>query len=133
MLQQIIALVIIAFFIWRLIVQWKKERITQNEFNVWMGFWFLGAIAIVFIKEIDRLVINLGLAGSGINFLLYLTVIILFYHIFKLRLAVAKTESNLTQLARKVALEHVESKSDDNKDINNKPDTPEGRKIAGDL
>ena len=130
MLQQIIALIIIAFFIWRLIVQRKKEQINQNEFNVWIGFWFLGALAIVFIKEIDRLVIQLGLAGSGINFLLYLTVIILFYHIFKLRLAVAKTEANLTKLARKVSLEHVESRSDIK---NDKPETPEGRKIASDI
>ena len=104
MLQQIIALAIIAIFIWRLIVQKKKEKINKNEFLVWLSFWLVGALAIIFIRQIDQLVINLGFSGSGINFLLYLTIIVLFYLVFKLRLSLAKTEANITKLARQIAL-----------------------------
>jgi len=104
MLQQIIALAIITIFIWRLIVQKKKEKINKNEFLVWLSFWLIGALAIIFIRQIDQLVINLGFSGSGINFLLYLTIIILFYLVFKLRLSLAKTEANITKLSRQIAL-----------------------------
>lgn len=103
MIQQIIALALIAIFIWRLIAQKKSKKIGQNEFIFWLSFWILGTVAIIFIRQIDNLVGLLGFS-SGINFLLYLTVIILFYLVFKLRLALAKMDSNLTVIVRKLAL-----------------------------
>ncbi|MDD2353973.1 MAG: DUF2304 family protein [Patescibacteria group bacterium] len=105
MLQQIIAIFIIALFIWRLILQKKKQKINNNEFFFWMSFWSLGIIAIIFIRQIDSFLIYLGFSGSGINFLLYLSVLALFYLIFKLRLALAKTEANITKIARQIALD----------------------------
>lgn len=104
MLQQLIALTIIFFFIWRLTVQKRKQEINKNEYIVWLSFWILGALAIIYIRDIDRILIDLGFSGSGINFLLYITVIILFYNVFKLRLLLAKTEANITKLSRKIAL-----------------------------
>jgi hypothetical protein len=111
MLQQLIALALITIFIWRLSEQKKKKKIGQNEFVLWLSFWLLGAIAIIFIKELDRLVGALGFSGSGINFLLYLTVMILFYMVFKLRLSLAKMDSNLTEIVRKIALSETSPKN----------------------
>jgi hypothetical protein len=104
MLQQILALVFIALFIWRLNEQRRKKKIGSNEFIFWLVFWLIGALAIVFIRQIDRLVGMLGFSGAGINFLLYITVLILFYMVFKLRLVIAKLDANLTEIARKIAL-----------------------------
>ncbi len=111
MFQQVIALSIIAIFIWRLINQKRKNKLSKNEFIVWLSFWLLGALAIIFIRQIDNLVIALGFSGSGINFLIYLSVIILFYLVFKLRLSIAKTEANITKITRHLAL----NKEDNNK------------------
>lgn len=113
MLQQLIALSIIALFVWRLMVQKKKKRVNQNEFIFWLSFWLLGALAIVFIRQIDALVISLGFSGAGINFLLYLTVITLFYLVFKLRLAIAKLDSNLTEITRSIALNNSSDKTNE--------------------
>jgi len=107
MLQQTIALAIITLFIWRLIAQKRKNKLGQNEFYFWLFFWILGSLAIIFIRQIDYLVGSLGFSGSGINFLLYLTVMILFYLVFKLRLSLAKIDTNLTEIARKIALNEV--------------------------
>lgn len=111
MLQQIIALAIIALFVWRLVVQKKKGKLKNNEFYFWLFFWSLGALAIIFIRQIDRLVESLGFSGSGINFLLYLTVMILFYLVFKLRLSLAKLDSNLTEITRKIAINNSETEN----------------------
>lgn len=104
MLQQVIALTFITFFIWRLFKQKKKQEIGTNEFILWLSFWLLGAIAIVFIRSLDKLLVSLGFSGSGINFLLYLAVISLFYFVFKLRLKLSKMEKNLTDLVREITL-----------------------------
>lgn len=116
MLQQIIALAIIAIFIIRLISQRRKQDIGRNEFLFWLFFWLAGSFAIIFIKQIDLLLQGLGFSGSGINFLFYLTVIILFYLVFKLRLSIAKMDSNITKISRKIGLDKSEEENYNNQE-----------------
>ncbi len=104
MWQQIIALILIILIIWSLFIQRNKKLISRNEFSLWLVFWFLGALAIVFIKQIDIFVERLGFDGAGINYLVYLAIIVLFYLIFKLRLKIAKLEKQLTEVVRKISL-----------------------------
>jgi len=104
MLQQIIAIVIILFFVLKLNTQKRKKEISNNEFYVWLLFWFLALMAIIFIRKIDSLVKILGFSGSGINFLIYLAVMALFYLVFRLRLNIAKLDKNLTDLVRTITI-----------------------------
>lgn len=104
MLQQTLALLFILFFIIRLVQQKKKKQIGGNEFVFWISFWGLGAIAIIFLKQLDQLVEILGFSGSGINFLLYLAILSLFYLIFKLRLKINKLDKDLSDLVRHITL-----------------------------
>ena len=104
MIQQIFALLIIIFFLTRLIRQKQKKQITPNEFIFWLIFWALAGSAIIFIKFIDKFVAALGFSGSGINFLFYIAVMILFYFIFKMRLKIVKMEKNITDLMREISL-----------------------------
>ncbi len=104
MMQQLIALIFISLFIIRLFQQKNKKQINSNEFVFWLSFWGLGALAIIFIRQLDQLLERLGFSGSGINFLLYIAVLSLFYLIFKLRLKISKLEKSLTDLVREIAL-----------------------------
>lgn len=104
MLQQLLAGLIIAFIIFRLFKQKKKKEITPNEFAIWLSFWMIAALAVIFIKQIDNLVAYLGFSGSGINFLIYLAVLVLFYLVFRLRLSIAKLDRSLTDLTRQITL-----------------------------
>ena len=104
MLQQTIVIIIILFFVFRLAAQRKRKLISRNEFSLWLIFWIIAAATIVFIKQIDRLVAWLGFSGAGINFLIYIAVLILFYFVFRLRLDLAKTDKNLTEIVRQITL-----------------------------
>ncbi len=104
MLQQILAGLIIIFFVSKLFSEKKKKEITSNEFTLWLSFWILAALAITLIKKIDSLVAYFGFSGSGINFLIYLGVLALFYLVFRLRLSIAKLDRNLTELNRQITL-----------------------------
>ncbi len=106
MLQQIIALIIISFFLARLFWQKQKGQISGSELLFWFVFWLLSAAAIVFLRQIDALVAWLGFSGSGIQVLLYLAVALLFYFIFRLRLRLEKIERNLTKIVRELALKN---------------------------
>lgn len=111
MLQQIIALIIISFFLARLLWQKQKKQIKGGEFLFWLIFWIAAALAIIFIKQIDKLVAELGFSGSGIEVLFYIAVVILFYLVFRIRIKMAKMEKSLTQVVRKTALDNKQDKS----------------------
>lgn len=113
MLQQIIALIIIAFILARLLFLKTKKRIGANEFVFWLAFWILSAAFIIAIRWIDRLVASMGFSGSGIEVLIYVAIVVLFYLNFRLRLKLEKTERNVTKIVRKIALDE-ENKKDNN-------------------
>lgn len=104
MLQQILALIVIAFFLLRLFGQKKKKRINGNEFLLWLIFWLLALGAVIFIKQIDILVAWLGFSGSAINVLVYLVVLALIYQVFRMRLDMAKMEKNISALNQELTL-----------------------------
>lgn len=104
--QQIIALVLVAFFLARLFWQKKSKQVSGSEFWFWLVFWLLSAAIIIFIKKIDYLVASLGFSATGIDTLLYLAVAVLFYLIFKLRLKLEKTEREITRIVREIALKN---------------------------
>lgn len=104
MLQQLLAIIIIAFFLIRLFGQKKKNKITSSEFSVWLIFWLIALIAIIFLKQIDILVANLGFSGTGINILVYLALLALIYLVFRMRLTIAKMEKNISELNQALTL-----------------------------
>lgn len=104
MIQQLIALIIILFFLGRLFWQKKKNVISLNEFVFWLFFWIVSIVAILCIKTIDKLVAGLGFSSSGINVLFYVGTIILFYLFLRLRLRLEKIERNLTKIVREISL-----------------------------
>lgn len=114
MLQQVIALIIIAYFLARLFWQKQKNQISINEFIFWLLFWLIAAGAILLLKWIDELVASLGFSASGIEILLYLAIATLFYFIFRLRLRFENIEKNLTKIVRGMALNKKTNKNNKN-------------------
>ncbi|MBU0636700.1 MAG: DUF2304 family protein [Patescibacteria group bacterium] len=104
MIQQILALIIIAFFVARLFWQKQKKQIAIVEFVFWLFFWIFAGIAIIFLKWLDKIVAGFGFTASGIDSLLYLSIAVLFYLIFRLRLKLSKIERDITKIVRYIAL-----------------------------
>ncbi|KKR21798.1 MAG: hypothetical protein UT48_C0003G0006 [Parcubacteria group bacterium GW2011_GWE2_39_37] len=106
MFQQISALVIILFFISRLIWQKKNNQIANNEFKFWLFFWLVAGLAVLSLKWVDQIVAKLGFSGSGIEVLLYVSTAVMFYLIFRLRLRLTKIEQSITKIVTEIALDN---------------------------
>ena len=104
MIQQIIAISIVLFFLIRLVSQKNKNKISQTEFLLWLFFWIFSALVVIFIKYIDSLVAFLGFSAAGIDVLLYLAIAVLFYLLFRIRIKMEKIEKDITVLVRKISL-----------------------------
>lgn len=104
MFQQVIALVVIIYFVIRLVIQKRKKSINNYEFFMWFVFWAISGLAIVFIKKIDIFVASIGFSGSGIDVLIYISIVLLFYFVFKLRIRLEKQERNITKIIRDISI-----------------------------
>jgi len=108
MIQQIIALVVIIFFLIIIFKQKKQGKINAGEFIFWYIFCIGAGVVIIFLKLIDKLVTKIGFSGNGIEVLLYVSVVILFYIIFRLRLQVEKLDRDITKITRIISLNNKE-------------------------
>jgi len=104
MLQQILAIIIIVFFLIRLFKQKNKQTINGSEFSLWLFFWLTALGAIIFIRKIDALLAYLGFSGAAINFLVYLAILALIYQVFRMRLKIAKMNKNISALNQAITL-----------------------------
>ena len=115
MFQELLALLVIFLFLGRLGWQLYKQQIPQGQFIFWLFFWLTGGVLIIFIKEIDVFVAKLGFSSSGIQILFYISVAIIFYFIFRMRLKMEKLESDLTEITRLLAFRSTDNNSNSNK------------------
>ncbi len=109
-MQKFIALIVILFFLYKLFQQKKSGKVSSQEFFFWLIFWLVSLILIIFLRYIDQFVSALGFSASGIELLLYLGVLVLFFLVFKLRLKFEKVEKNITEITRDIALNNTQSK-----------------------
>ncbi len=105
MIQQLIAIIIILFFVSRLFFLKRDKKIADGEFFFWLSFWTLSAVSVLFLKKLDGLFASLGFSASAINILVYAAVIVLFYFNFRLRLRLEKMNKDITRISRKIALD----------------------------
>lgn len=104
MIQQLLAIFIIIYFISRLTWQYRQQALARSEYRFWMFFWLVALVLVVSLKQIDRLVLSLGFSAPGIAVLTDFAIIILLYFIFRLRLRVAKLERDLTKVVEHLAI-----------------------------
>lgn len=108
-LQSVAALFSI-FAISRVYLRFKERKISSLAFIFWIGVWFAGVIAILDPEATTKFARLVGI-GRGVDAILYASIIIIFYLIFRIYIKIEDTERNITELARKMSLKDVAPKS----------------------
>jgi len=107
---QYIATGIIVIILIQLLIQVLKDRTQLFKLLFWGVFW---GIALIFIwlptNTIDKLGQLFGV-GRGIDVLVYLSIIFLFYYIFKQSEKINKLEKEITKLVRRLAKDETDTK-----------------------
>jgi len=104
---QYIATGIIVIILIQLLIQVLKDRTQLFKLLFWGIFW---GIALIFIwlptNTIDKLGQLFGV-GRGIDVLVYLSIIFLFYYIFKQNEKINKLEKEVTRIVREIAKKKI--------------------------
>jgi len=110
MIIQYIATGIIIIVLVQFLIKVLKDRTQLFKLLFWAIFW---GIALVFIwlptNTIDKLGQLFGV-GRGVDVLVYLSIIFLFYYIFKQSEKINKLEKEITKLVREISKDKTDSK-----------------------
>jgi hypothetical protein len=106
---QILIVLFVIFAISRTIRQFRSGALTLLWLMVWALLWVaVGAITLT-PQTTDVIASKLGV-GRGVDVVIYLSLIALFYLVFRLFTKIEDVEREITRLVRKLALEDEEEK-----------------------
>lgn len=112
MLIQIILIIAIILIVFRLIYKLKIKEINLSQFFSWLVIWLI-AISIIWYPQITTyLAAKVGI-GRGVDLVIYVSIIVIFYLMFRLLLKVEQIEKQITKIVRYESLKNIIS--DENK------------------
>jgi hypothetical protein len=106
---QILIIIFALFALSRAFLRFKDNKLTKNEFLFWTLIWLV-AIVISFIPSLLIYLSKWLGIGRGADLIVYISIIILFYIIFRLYVKLESVEKEITQVVRKLALKGEEKK-----------------------
>lgn len=102
MLIQYIGTIIILIILAQLIVKLFKDRISILGSFMWIIFWVSGLIFIWSPELLDMIGGDLGV-GRGIDVIIYMSIILIFYIIINQNNKIRKLQKEITKLVRELA------------------------------
>lgn len=100
-LIQVLAAVFIVFAVSRVFLRLRDKKITIIEVMFWLSIW-IGMTVIVFFPRITQYLADMLGIGRGIDVIIYASIAILFYLIFRLYIKIEDTEREITLLVREL-------------------------------
>jgi hypothetical protein len=102
----------------KVIHSYNRRRMPMADFLFWILVWIGTASVIIFPDATSFLAHLLGI-GRGADLIIYTSLLISFYLIFRLYLALARLEQAITEIVRAIALEQLPESVDSSSDRGN--------------
>ncbi|MFH1565499.1 MAG: DUF2304 domain-containing protein [bacterium] len=109
MLVKYIIIIFSLFVVYKAEKKFKNKDISKREYSLWIVFWIMVIMATLMPKNIDKIAQFAGVE-RGADLIVYLSIMIIFYLIFRILVSLEKIDREITTIVRKIAL---------NKDIKN--------------
>jgi len=104
MIIKIIILVFVLFVSWRTYLRFKKNDISFREFLIWLILWLFVILASFLPQKTDIIAQWLGVS-RGADLLVYLSIMVIFFIVFKLIVKQERLDREITFLIRQNAIE----------------------------
>ncbi len=105
---QLLFSIFILFAISRAILRFKEGKISFLALVGWVFLWLWVGI-IIWIPGVTTHIARILGIGRGADLIIYGSIIIIFYLIFRIYVKLEDIERQITQLARKIALQNISS------------------------
>lgn len=109
MYLQILVTVFIVFILFKLFLQKQKNKISLLSFLIWFLLWLAVLLVFWLPDTTSYLAAWLGI-GRGADLVVYLSILVIFYMIFKIFVRLNKIENEITRVVRDDAIKNVQEK-----------------------
>ncbi len=86
-----------------LVLRYRQRRIGALGFLFWLLLW-ISAGTLVLVPDLSTLAAHLVGIGRGVDLVLYFSVILILYLIFRIQVRLEQMDRTLTQIVRTIAL-----------------------------
>lgn len=93
----------IIFALSRVYLQFKNRQLKLSGFVFWMLLFTTAVIGTILPDELTRFANALGI-GRGVDFVIYASIALLFYLVFRLYVYLEEVRHEITDVVRKIAL-----------------------------
>jgi len=93
------------------IYSYKQRGMRTPEYLFWTLVW-MGTASIIIFPDATSLVAHLLGIGRGADLIIYTSMLITFYLIFRIHLTLARFEQEITEIVRTIALERLTEPTD---------------------
>lgn len=102
---QIIALLVLAYLLLRIYRYYSEGRLDWQSVISWALLVLVFVVVAIFPIQVSQTIKDLLGLGRGLDALFVVSICLLFFIVFDLYLKIDKTEREITELTRKVAIE----------------------------
>lgn len=103
MIIKIAIILAVLFIVSRIILRFKDGLVSIWGLIAWLLLWTAVIVATIVPWTTERLANLIGV-GRGVDAIIYISIIILFYGVFRLSVKLENIEYEITQIVRKNAL-----------------------------
>ena len=100
---QILGVLFLLFALSRVILRWRSHRLALSELVLWV-FVFGGILTVVLAPSLSARLARLVGIGRGADLVIYGSIVLLFYLVFRIYIQLENIEYKLTTLVREMAL-----------------------------
>ncbi|AEF96958.1 DUF2304 domain-containing protein [Methanotorris igneus] len=100
---QIFGILFALFALSRVILQIRNRNMNLDEGIFWIFVWTLVVVVLVFPQTLDYLARVLGV-GRGVDAIIYLSIVALFYLIYRMYAKMEHLEREITKVVREIAI-----------------------------
>ena len=105
-LIQFIIIVVVVMVWWRLFSRLRAQEIKRLEFLEWFLLWLtVGVFGLA--PQFSSYLANVVGVGRGSDLIIYLSILLVFYLLFKIFVRLEKFDRELTKVVREVAIKEI--------------------------
>ncbi len=106
LLIQIFIIAFVAFALWRTVGRFRAGELRRSSLVLWSLFWVALAVAGLLPQSTSWFASFIGV-GRGVDAVIYLAIIVLFYLVFRIFLRLERIEHDITLVVREIGLREM--------------------------
>ena len=108
--SQILLSSLIIFIITRTIIAYKQKSLREGFVLIWLIFWTTG-LFLIFQQELTINIANKLGISRGVDLVIYISLITIFYMIYRLLVSIYELNQKITKIVRNIALNDIKKKA----------------------